>query len=244
MIDATQAYPGLFSDKAPVQSVRSTAEAGSMRRIFLLVGLAILIFMAFTAYSVRKEMQGSAQLAAIKDMYFPLLQRLDANIVRLDKVQELYIQVVITGDRDSIAKASQLGAQADQAFEEAAALYPGHEQPIGQLRSDLRDYQVLATNASLAYLNQDRAAAAPMAAKMNRALAEVEGRLKIFRDASYDAFAQTLAGSQRDAKVRLLMGLALGMKPDAHGRLVAPPPPPPGSMPIDAGLDEEGNQFE
>ena len=25
------------------------------------------------------------------------------------------------------------------------------------------------------------------------------------------------------------MGLALGMKPDAHGRLVAPPPPPPGS---------------
>jgi hypothetical protein len=34
------------------------------------------------------------------------------------------------------------------------------------------------------------------------------------------------------------------MKPDAHGRLVAPPPPPPGSMPADAGLDEEGNQFE
>ena len=40
------------------------------------------------------------------------------------------------------------------------------------------------------------------------------------------------------------MGLALGMKPDAHGRLVAPPPPPPGSMPADGGLDEEGNQFE
>ena len=31
---------------------------------------------------------------------------------------------------------------------------------------------------------------------------------------------------------------ALGMKPDAHGRLVAPPPPPPGSIPTDAGLDE------
>ena len=29
------------------------------------------------------------------------------------------------------------------------------------------------------------------------------------------------------------MGLALGMRIDAHGRLVAPPPPPPG---IDAGL--------
>jgi DNA-directed RNA polymerase subunit alpha len=40
------------------------------------------------------------------------------------------------------------------------------------------------------------------------------------------------------------MGLSLGMKPDAHGRLVAPPAPPPGSMPADAGLEEEGNQFE
>jgi DNA-directed RNA polymerase subunit alpha len=28
-----------------------------------------------------------------------------------------------------------------------------------------------------------------------------------------------------------IMGLALGMKPDAHGRLIAPPPPPPGSIP-------------
>jgi DNA-directed RNA polymerase subunit alpha len=38
------------------------------------------------------------------------------------------------------------------------------------------------------------------------------------------------------------MGLALGMKPDAHGRLVAPPPPAPGSVPeIDM---EEGNNFE
>jgi DNA-directed RNA polymerase subunit alpha len=40
------------------------------------------------------------------------------------------------------------------------------------------------------------------------------------------------------------MGLSLGMKPDAHGRLVAPPPPPPGSMPADSGMDDEGNQFE
>ena len=44
----------------------------------LLVGIAIVVFMAFTAYSVRKEIQGGAELAAIKDLYFPVLQRLDA----------------------------------------------------------------------------------------------------------------------------------------------------------------------
>jgi DNA-directed RNA polymerase subunit alpha len=34
------------------------------------------------------------------------------------------------------------------------------------------------------------------------------------------------------------MGLGLGMKPDAHGRLVAPPPPAPGSIPEDIPDDE------
>jgi DNA-directed RNA polymerase subunit alpha len=40
------------------------------------------------------------------------------------------------------------------------------------------------------------------------------------------------------------MGLSLGMKPDAHGRLVAPPPPPPGSLPPESGPEDEGSQFE
>jgi len=35
------------------------------------------------------------------------------------------------------------------------------------------------------------------------------------------------------------MGLALGMKPDAHGRLIAPPPPPPGSMPEELPDDDQ-----
>jgi HPt (histidine-containing phosphotransfer) domain-containing protein len=183
----------------------------AMRKIVIMVAAAIVIFMAFSAYSVQKELQGSAQLTAIKDRYFPLLQRLDANVVRLDKIQELYIQVVITGDRDSIEKASRLGAEADQAFGEVAALYPGHEETVGRLRSDLRQYQDSAGKASVAYLSQDRAAAAPMAAKMNRALAEVESRLKAVRQSGYDEFVQTLAGSQRDAKLRLTMGLALGL---------------------------------
>jgi DNA-directed RNA polymerase subunit alpha len=42
------------------------------------------------------------------------------------------------------------------------------------------------------------------------------------------------------------MGLALGMKPDAQGRLVAPPPPPPGSLQDMSEFDSEegGQRFE
>src|SRR5215813_11332323 len=52
------------------------AQQTSMKKVALLVGIAIVVFMAFTGYSVRKEIQGSAQLSAIKELYFPVLQRL------------------------------------------------------------------------------------------------------------------------------------------------------------------------
>src|SRR5579864_6903473 len=121
---ADSSLAGAPEVKAEKEAAR-TAPPTSMGKIFLLVGVAIVVFMAFTFYSVHKEVQGSAQLAAIKDLYFPVLQRLDSNIVRIDKVEETYIQVVVAGDRDSIDKAAQLGAQADQAFAEIAALYRG-----------------------------------------------------------------------------------------------------------------------
>jgi HPt (histidine-containing phosphotransfer) domain-containing protein len=196
--------------KTEAQTVRS-ASPTSMGKIFLLVGVAIVVFMAFTVYSVQKEVQSSAQLAAIKDLYFPVLQRLDANIVRIDKIEETYIQVVIAGDKDAIDKAAQLGAQTDRAFAEIAALYPQRMAETGKLRAQLQQYQTLATKTSLAFLAQSSDDMTPLTAAMNQALVDLRRGLKTFRQASYDSFEQTLANEQHDARVRLLMGLALGV---------------------------------
>ena len=52
---------------------------------------------------------------------------------------------------------------------------------------------------------------AAMAADMNEALTDLRTNLASFRKSAYDEFVTTLAGSQHDAQVRLLMGLALGV---------------------------------
>jgi HPt (histidine-containing phosphotransfer) domain-containing protein len=196
--------------KAQVPPARPAAPT-SMGKIFLLVGVAIVVFMAFTVYSVQKEVQGSAQLAAIKDLYFPVLQRLDANIVRIDKIEETYIQVVVAGDKDSIDKATQLGQQADQAFAEMAKLYRERAAETARLREQLKQYQALATQTSLAFLAQSTEDMTPLTTGMNAALAELRKALKAFRQSSYDAFEETLATEEHDARVRLIMGLALGV---------------------------------
>ena len=116
--------------------------------------MAIAVFLAFTAYTVTKEIQGRAQLAAIKDIYFPVLQRIDADIVRIDKMEELYIQVVVAGDRDLIEKAAGLAAQADQALAQIDQVYRGRSQDVARLRAGLNRYQVAAAKASSAFLSQ------------------------------------------------------------------------------------------
>ena len=212
MLQKTTAAHGDFAASAPpAQKSHAPKKPNAMGKVFLLVGVAIVVFMAFSAYSVRKEIQGSAQLTAIKELYFPVLQRLDANIVRIDKMEELYIQVVVAGDRDMIEKASDLSKQADKAFAEINTLYHGREAEIARLRADLKRYQELATKASLAFLDQTGGDMESLTGSMNKSLADVRTNLGAFRKSSYNEFVATLAGSQRDAEVRLFMGLALGV---------------------------------
>jgi len=182
-----------------------------MAKILVMVGIAIAVFMAFSAYSLQKAVQGRAHLTAIKDLYFPVLQNLDANVVRIDKLEEMYIQVVVTGDRDLLAKTAEVGEVADKAFVETARLYPGKEARISTLRADLKHYQKLASAVSQAFLDQSGADIAPMTTGMNDALATLRKDVTGFRQSSYDEFTATLAGSQRDARMGLTMGLALGV---------------------------------
>jgi HPt (histidine-containing phosphotransfer) domain-containing protein len=216
MLQAFNAADGALG-RAPEVKTKVEAPAArpaaptSMGKIFLIVGVAIVVFMAFTVYSVQKEVRSSAQLAEIKQLYFPVLQRLDANIVRIDKVEETYIQVVIAGDKDSIDKAAQIGQQADQAFAEIAKLYKERAPETVKLRAQLKQYQALATKTSLAFLAQSTEDMTPLTTGMNTALADLRQGLKAFRQSSYDAFEQTLASEEHDARVRLLMGLALGV---------------------------------
>lgn len=196
---------------APATPAAPARKAGTMGKIFLIVGLAIFIFLAFTTYSVQKEIQGSAQLAAIKDLYFPVLQRLDADIVRVDKMEELYIQVVVAGDRDSLGKANELGNASEAALAEAAKLYPERAASIEDLRKKLKKYEELASHAATAFLDQTVTDPQPLTDGMNQALSDLRKGMQGFRNSTYEAFSDTLAGSEHDGRVRLFMGLALGV---------------------------------
>lgn len=186
------------------------AKANPMRKIMLLVGVAIIVFLGVTGYSVQKSIQSSGQLADIKDLYFPVLQRIDVNIVRLDKMEELFTRSVMLGDRETLGEARDVYRQADKVFDELAGLYPARQAEVNKLRGDLKQYNTLALATAEALLNH--VANSPEQTKqMNKVLADLRESIKAFRESSYQNFVQTLAGTQQAVTVNLYMGVALGM---------------------------------
>ncbi|MFZ4623759.1 MAG: Hpt domain-containing protein [Rhodoferax sp.] len=182
-----------------------------MRKIILMIGVAIVVFLAFTTYSVNKSIQSSSQLSDIRDLYFPVLERVDANIVRLDKMQEHYLTAVMLGEQDMVDQAAEVHAKADKIFQEMLKLNPGRAADIVKLRTAAQQYKDLATSVSADLLDKKEVDVSERTALMSKTLEALRTDIKAFRESSYSNFVQTLGNTQHSVKVNLYMGLALGL---------------------------------
>ncbi|MDE1999204.1 MAG: hypothetical protein KGI52_09790, partial [Burkholderiales bacterium] len=207
-MQGTNHASGNAGASGPVSGGGAGGADNPMRKIIIMVGVAILVFLAVTTFSVQKSIQSSGQLTAIKDLYFPVLQKIEANMVRLDKMEELFMRSVMLGDNDPLDE--ELGIYQDgvKAFDEMAAIYPQEAKEIQRLRSEMKTYQDLANNTARA-LNAKQTNID--AKKMNLLLNELRESIKKFREASYGNFVKSLAESQNTVKLNLYMGIALGL---------------------------------
>lgn len=189
----------------------SLGDNSPMRKILLLVGVAIVIFLTFTAYSVRKSIESSAGLSAVKELHFPVLERVDANIVRLDKMEESFMQSVMVGEPDLLRQAAEYATQADKALEEMARLYPEKGGDIAKIRADFEHYHQQALLASTSIFEKRLGDMHAQASRMNEALNQARMGIKRFRQSTYDNFVQNLAQLQQSARLSLYLGTALGV---------------------------------
>jgi signal transduction histidine kinase/PAS domain-containing protein len=194
---------------APQRSAGATKNP--MRQIILIVGAAIAIFLAFTAYSVHKSVQSDQQLAAIKEMYFPVLQGIEANIVRLDKMEELFMRSAMLGDRDPLDEAAGVNRQAEAAFEEITQIYPARKAEITKLRQEFKHYNDLATSTADNFLKHKGSDISAQAKQMTQVLTDLRRSITTFRSLSYGSFVKTLSDTQSAVKLNLYMGMALGV---------------------------------
>jgi len=185
--------------------------ANPMRKIIFMVGVAIFVFLAVTSYSVRQSFQSSDQLSAIKDLYFPVLQKIEANIVRLDKMEELFMRSVMLGDHDPLDEAEDFYKKGDEVFVEIEQIYPERTKEIKALREEYKQYNAMALQTAEDFLKNKIANMPEQTKRMNKTLNALRESIKKFRESSYQNFVKTLAQSQQTVKLNLYMGIALGV---------------------------------
>lgn len=176
-----------------------------------MVVIAILVFLTFITYSIHSSIKNNQQLSNIKVLYFPVLESIDSNIVRLDNVEDILMQSVMTGERHEIDNAVELYNQAEQTFTEMASYYHAQQDEIGQLKAEFKHYFELAKNTSLTLLQNGGEDKSGIAAKMNQSLASLRQNLHQFRNQSYANFVNTLSDSQEEAAINLSVGIAVGV---------------------------------
>ncbi|MBM3202304.1 hypothetical protein FJZ55_00140 [Candidatus Woesearchaeota archaeon] len=188
-----------------------TSKSSPLLKIILMVGVAIAVFVAFMVYSLKTSVKNSEQLTTIKELYFPILERIDANIVRIDKMEERFMQAVMTGERDELDTVAQHARQADAVFQDMQALYPAQASAIQNLQAKLAAYFEQGHALSLALLQRHTADQAGLSQRMNQSLSELRESVQQFRTESYDQFAHTLKASQAAATQTLYLGIAVGI---------------------------------
>lgn len=182
-------------------------------KLLLIAAVSCIGFVIFLAlnYSVTKE--NSKRLHNVKEIYFPLLERTDANLVRLGKIKETLSSAVSSDEAELLEAADGLAGGMKQALQEMVELDPGLTDSVSELNQLFEDYYSSARSVTSGMLN-DTLSLEVIQGKadvMGKALEAFESRLKSFRDSRYTQFSDTLELANKASHDALITGLVTGI---------------------------------
>ena len=173
-----------------------------------IAGLIVTLAFNYNATSSNK-----VTLESVQNIYFPVLERLDANLVRLDKIKENYTTAVIAGDEDILEENAELSQQLTQALTEVAEMDSAEHERIDLILNNFTAYTQTADVVSLGMIEEtlDLEAAQPMLKKMNAQLTTTEEGLNNFRGYSYQRFTGAIDGANDASAEALITGIVVGL---------------------------------
>ncbi len=153
------------------------------------------------------------RLQNVRDVYFPLLEHTDANLVRLDKIKETLATAVNSNEEELLEDADELAGQMRQSMQEMLALDEGLAAELEQLNRLFKQYYDVARNMTAGIIQGTLALSNMQASaeKMGKALKAFASRLQQFRDARYSQFHQAIETANKASHQMVLIGLLIGV---------------------------------
>jgi len=118
-------------------------------KIFLIPFVGVIGFACNHLINNNVNSNNATRLAAIRDVYFPVLEKADTNIIRLDRITETLNAGVSTGEMDMVDVASDLRGEMLATFMEIIDLYPEKEKKIKRYMIEFKSYYEEASSLSI-----------------------------------------------------------------------------------------------
>jgi len=182
-------------------------------KILFIVALSILGFVFNLVYSYQVTSKNSVRLYKVSDVYFPTLEHIDANLVKLDKVKEALNAASGSGEIDFVDDADELIEVMNADFDKISEIDTDLAEGINHLKLLLKTYYTTARSLTESMVEGDiePAKASELARQMQIELKKLSATLAAMRSAVYERFTDNLNKTNSSSEAALKVGFASGI---------------------------------
>lgn len=182
-------------------------------KIMLVSLLGIIGFVIYFAFNYFVTVENSARLERIKSVYFPALEKTDANIVNLDKIKEILNTAVGSAELDLVDEADAIAASTKNNFRQIAELSSELNAPARRLDKLFADYYKAVKYLTKGMIEESLAGDEinPAVERMNKSLQVFDEEIKSFREENYRQFTRNIDDANLDSLQALMLGLIMGL---------------------------------
>lgn len=194
--------------------MKSTMFKFSMRtQVIAIVLLAMIGFTFISIYSVLTANENKSRMNSVTLIHFPVLERIDANIVRLDKMKELFSQAVAANEMDLLDDVNTIFEEGTEVFDEIKEIHPPLTPKIVTLKENFKYYYSSGATTTIALLEGklDADEINHTIRSMISALKLFQTELTVFRAEAYKKFTGNIDNAKEDTARNLQFGMLVSV---------------------------------
>ena len=179
----------------------------------LLVSLVGTVgFLLFLGLIVNSGIKNNKRLDQVSSVHFPLLELANANIVLLDRANELMANAAGTGEQDMLKQARKSFVDLKSNLGQQRSLNPEFAETIDSITRMVNDYEVKSVDLTQSMIdgNVDFSQLAGLADDKSRLGDNADKALRGFREEALATFTNTIKTINDTESANLTMGMIIG----------------------------------
>ena len=180
-------------------------------KIFAISCVGVIGFVMILAANYSVNVSNAEKLNQVKDIYFPILEKSNANAVRLDRIVELLQSAVAAGEMDILQQADNTADNIRQEFSAIKDLGPSGQVQVGDVIKAFNDYYTIASDVTKQMVSGtiDFSKVPELIKDMTAKLDAAKKLLNEFNSESRDIFTGNIEQANSDAEAALTTSVTI-----------------------------------